>query len=202
MARDAFSSGADHVERVPEAGVGPVALDRRRTQRSALFQLVGCNARLGHPDFLQLSLGLWLLALQQFIEARRAPSRSQARRRRRRLDGERRVYHGLQLSTQRGGTIGAAWRPRFSRQVPIARCGRTAWDDVDRPPGTFTPLHHDLTDNFIAQIVGRKRLKLVPAPTWENSTTTCMFLVKLPVSRTCRSSGRDIHYSPTCGPMM
>jgi hypothetical protein len=31
------------------------------------------------------------------------------------------------------------------------------------PPGTFTPLHHDLTDNLIAQIVGRKRLKLVPA---------------------------------------
>ena len=35
LARDAFSSGTDHVERVPEAGVGPVALDRRRAQRSA-----------------------------------------------------------------------------------------------------------------------------------------------------------------------
>jgi hypothetical protein len=31
------------------------------------------------------------------------------------------------------------------------------------PAGTVTSLHHDLTDNFIAQIVGRKRLKLVPA---------------------------------------
>ncbi len=29
------------------------------------------------------------------------------------------------------------------------------------PAGTFTPLHHDLTDNLIAQIVGRKRLILV-----------------------------------------
>jgi hypothetical protein len=31
------------------------------------------------------------------------------------------------------------------------------------PAGTFTPLHYDLTNNFIAQIVGRKRLKIVPA---------------------------------------
>jgi hypothetical protein len=31
------------------------------------------------------------------------------------------------------------------------------------PAGTFTPLHHDLTNNFIAQIVGRKRFKLVAA---------------------------------------
>lgn len=29
--------------------------------------------------------------------------------------------------------------------------------------GSFTPLHHDLTNNFIAQVVGRKRLKLLPA---------------------------------------
>ncbi|MFV3132028.1 cupin-like domain-containing protein [Niveispirillum sp. KHB5.9] len=31
------------------------------------------------------------------------------------------------------------------------------------PAGTVTPLHHDLTNNFIAQIVGRKRLRLAPA---------------------------------------
>jgi hypothetical protein len=31
------------------------------------------------------------------------------------------------------------------------------------PAGTFTPLHHDLTNNLIAQIVGRKRIKLAPA---------------------------------------
>lgn len=31
------------------------------------------------------------------------------------------------------------------------------------PAGTVTPLHHDLTNNLIAQIVGRKRIKLVPA---------------------------------------
>ena len=31
------------------------------------------------------------------------------------------------------------------------------------PAGTVTSLHHDLTNNFIAQIVGRKRLKILPA---------------------------------------
>jgi len=31
------------------------------------------------------------------------------------------------------------------------------------PAGTFTPLHHDLTNNLIAQVVGRKRIKLLPA---------------------------------------
>jgi hypothetical protein len=31
------------------------------------------------------------------------------------------------------------------------------------PAGTLTSLHHDLTNNFIAQIVGRKRLNILPA---------------------------------------
>ncbi|MEN3950026.1 DUF6065 family protein [Iodidimonas sp. SYSU 1G8] len=31
------------------------------------------------------------------------------------------------------------------------------------PAGTVTPLHHDLTNNFIAQVVGRKKLKVLPA---------------------------------------
>jgi len=43
--------------------------------------------------------------------------------------------------------------------------------EADRPngmmwigaAGTFTPLHHDLTNNFIAQLVGRKRLIIAPA---------------------------------------
>jgi hypothetical protein len=31
------------------------------------------------------------------------------------------------------------------------------------PAGSFTPLHHDLTNNFIAQAVGSKRILIVPA---------------------------------------
>jgi ribosomal protein L16 Arg81 hydroxylase len=31
------------------------------------------------------------------------------------------------------------------------------------PAGTRTPFHHDLTNNFMAQVMGRKRIKLIPA---------------------------------------
>ena len=31
------------------------------------------------------------------------------------------------------------------------------------PAGTLTPFHHDLTNNFMAQVMGRKRLRLMPA---------------------------------------
>lgn len=31
------------------------------------------------------------------------------------------------------------------------------------PKGTRTPYHHDLTNNFMAQVIGRKRIKLIPA---------------------------------------
>lgn len=31
------------------------------------------------------------------------------------------------------------------------------------PKGTITPLHHDLTNNFMAQVYGRKLIKLVPS---------------------------------------
>jgi hypothetical protein len=31
------------------------------------------------------------------------------------------------------------------------------------PAGTITPFHHDLTNNFMAQVIGRKRVKLVPS---------------------------------------
>ena len=30
------------------------------------------------------------------------------------------------------------------------------------PAGTLTALHHDLTNNFIAQVTGRKMFKLLP----------------------------------------
>ncbi len=33
------------------------------------------------------------------------------------------------------------------------------------PAGTVTPFHHDLTNNLMAQVIGRKRIKL--APSWD-----------------------------------
>ena len=51
------------------------------------------------------------------------------------------------------------WLEKFLTPDPAAR-GGMAWIG---PAGTFTPLHHDLTHNFIAQVVGRKRLKIIPA---------------------------------------
>lgn len=31
------------------------------------------------------------------------------------------------------------------------------------PAGTITPFHHDLTNNFVAQVIGRKRVLVIPA---------------------------------------
>lgn len=31
------------------------------------------------------------------------------------------------------------------------------------PQGTITPFHHDLTNNFMAQVIGRKRVRIIPA---------------------------------------
>ena len=31
------------------------------------------------------------------------------------------------------------------------------------PAGTLTPFHHDLTNNFMAQVIGRKRIRFIPA---------------------------------------
>ena len=58
---------------------------------------------------------------------------------------------------------------------------RELWDDIGQlpeylsqdggrrgflwagPAGTVTPFHHDLTNNFMAQVMGRKRLRIIPA---------------------------------------
>ncbi|MBV8468020.1 MAG: cupin-like domain-containing protein [Burkholderiales bacterium] len=56
------------------------------------------------------------------------------------------------------------------------------------PAGTITPFHHDLTNNFMAQVMGRKRLKI--APSWDlslmNNFHHCFSLV----------DGRDVPAAP------
>ena len=51
-----------------------------------------------------------------------------------------------------------------------ADCGHLPYLTPDKrgyfwcgPAGTHTPWHHDLTNNLLAQVVGRKRVQLVPA---------------------------------------
>jgi len=46
----------------------------------------------------------------------------------------------------------------FLHYAPAAREGMM-WIG---PAGAFTPLHHDLTNNLFVQVVGRKRMKLLP----------------------------------------
>ena len=54
-------------------------------------------------------------------------------------------------------------KTRFPRQVPSREGEQPNGMMWIGPAGTVTSLHHDLTNNLIAQIVGRKRLQMVPA---------------------------------------
>ena len=46
------------------------------------------------------------------------------------------------------------------RQKDTIQSGNFLWFG---PKGTFTPLHHDLTNNMLVQIYGRKKVTLIPA---------------------------------------
>ncbi len=72
------------------------------------------------------------------------------------------------------------------------------------PEGTFTPLHHDLTNNLLVQIVGRKRLYLLaPEETYRLANTRHVFsdvhdiedeayLTRYPAARQARALVADI----------
>jgi hypothetical protein len=59
------------------------------------------------------------------------------------------------------------------------------------PAGTITPFHHDLTNNLMAQVIGRKRVKVVPS--WDLPLMRNLFHVY------CRVDGRFLPPSPQAG---
>ena len=56
------------------------------------------------------------------------------------------------------------------------------------PAGTITPFHHDLTNNFMAQVIGRKRILLVPS--WDMPLMRNLFDVY------CEIDGRTTSPAP------
>jgi hypothetical protein len=59
------------------------------------------------------------------------------------------------------------------------------------PAGTITPFHHDLTNNLMAQVIGRKRVKIVPS--WDLPLMRNLFHVY------CQVDGRETPPSPRSG---
>jgi Cupin-like domain len=56
------------------------------------------------------------------------------------------------------------------------------------PAGTITPFHHDLTNNLMAQVIGRKRVKIVPS--WDLPLMRNLYHVY------CELDGRDMPPAP------
>ncbi len=71
----------------------------------------------------------------------------------------------IYLTAYNSGTNAAALAPLWDDMAPIA-----ILDDTRRrdgffwlgPRGTLTPWHHDLTNNLLVQVVGRKRVRMAP----------------------------------------
>jgi hypothetical protein len=59
------------------------------------------------------------------------------------------------------------------------------------PAGTITPFHHDLTNTLMAQVIGRKRVKVVPS--WDLPLMRNLYHVY------CQVDGRFLPPSPHAG---
>ncbi len=70
----------------------------------------------------------------------------------------------IYLTAYNSGTNAAALTPLWEDMAPIAILDPRERDGFFwlGPRGTLTPWHHDLTNNLLVQVVGRKRVRMAP----------------------------------------
>jgi hypothetical protein len=70
----------------------------------------------------------------------------------------------IYLTAYNSGTNAAALAPLWDDMAPIALLDPRERDGFFwlGPKGTLTPWHHDLTNNLLVQVVGRKRVRMAP----------------------------------------
>lgn len=71
----------------------------------------------------------------------------------------------IYLTAYNSGTNAAALAPLWDDMAPIALLDATRPRDGFfwlGPKGTLTPWHHDLTNNLLVQVIGRKRVRMAP----------------------------------------
>lgn len=80
------------------------------------------------------------------------------------LRGDR-ASNDIYLTAYNSGTNAAALAPLWDDMAPIALLDDTRTRDGFfwlGPKGTLTPWHHDLTNNLLVQVMGRKRVRMAP----------------------------------------